>query len=116
MIGEEIRRLLAHEERHRRLYARLALALVLTLVVFAVGTLLVWLAEAGHRGATFTASATPRSHGRELLTVSSSLENPLTSAGKVIDIALGRCEAHLRDRGQPPARHRRRRVLRARSC
>ena len=89
MVLEEIRRLLLHEERHRRLYARLLLALALTLVVFVIGTLLVWIAEAGHRGgdihglgdaAFFT--------GAQLLTVSSSLKNPLTSAGKVIDIAL----------------------------
>jgi hypothetical protein len=56
VIGEEIRRLLLHEERHRRLYARLVLALVLTLIVFVIGTLLVWLAEAGHRGGDVTAS------------------------------------------------------------
>lgn len=89
MILEEIHRLLLHEERHRRLYARLLLALALTLVVFVIGTLLVWSVEAGRRGgdihglgdaAFFT--------GVQLLTVSSSVKNPLTSAGKVIDIAL----------------------------
>lgn len=89
MIREELHRLLLHEERHRRLYARLVLALALTLVVFVIGTLLVWSAEAGQKGgdihglgdAAFFTSV-------QLLTVSSSVKNPLTSIGKIIDIGL----------------------------
>ena len=38
------------EERHRRLVARLLLALGLSLVVFVVGTALNWLLESGHQG------------------------------------------------------------------
>ena len=89
MIRDELSRLFRYEERHRRLLARLILAGVLSLVVFAVGTLLVWVTENGARGgdihgfgdaAFFTAV--------QLLTVSSSMPNPVTSAGKIIDVAL----------------------------
>jgi hypothetical protein len=89
MIREELRRLFKREERHRRLFARLLLAFLLTLVVFGAGTLLTWLIEGGQKGgdihgvgdaAFFTAV--------QLLTVSSSAKNPLTSAGKIIDIGL----------------------------
>ncbi|MBV9832038.1 MAG: hypothetical protein JOZ82_10650 [Marmoricola sp.] len=89
MIREELSRLLRREERHRRLLARLALAGVLTLGVFVLGTVLVWLTESGQKGgdihglgdaAFFTAV--------QLLTVSSSLPNPVTALGKVIDVGL----------------------------
>jgi hypothetical protein len=77
------------EERHRRLLARLLLALGATLIVFVVGTALIWLLESGHRGgdihglgdaAFFT--------GVQLLTVSSQIRNPLTSGGRVVDVGL----------------------------
>jgi hypothetical protein len=89
VIREELARLLTYEERHRRLLARLLLALGSSVVVFVVGTLVVWAAESGQKGgdinglgdaAFFTAV--------QLLTVSSSIKNPLTSLGKAIDIAL----------------------------
>jgi hypothetical protein len=78
-----------YEERHRRLLARIELAGGLSLAVFVVGTLLVWLTESGHQGgeihglgdaAFFTAV--------QLLTVSSSMPNPVTSAGRVVDVLL----------------------------
>ena len=89
MLREEISRLVTVGERHRRLGARLVLALVTTLVVFIAGTLLVWTFETGQKGgqiqglgdaAFFTAV--------QLLTVSSSVPNPVTSAGKIIDVLL----------------------------
>jgi drug/metabolite transporter (DMT)-like permease len=89
MIREELSRLCRYEERHRRLAARLVLAAALSLVVFVVGTVLVRVTEAGQPGsgihnlgdaAFFTAV--------QLLTVSSSLPNPVTTAGKVVDIGL----------------------------
>ena len=60
-----------------------------SVVVFVVGTSLVWLTESGEKGsavhgvgdaAFFTAA--------QLLTVSSSMPNPVTGAGKVVDVAL----------------------------
>lgn len=89
MLREEWSRLFTVAERHRRLGARLALALALTGVVFIVGTLLIWTFESGQKGgqingigdaAFFTAV--------QLLTVSSSLPNPVTTAGKIIDVLL----------------------------
>jgi hypothetical protein len=87
--GEEVLRLAKREERHRRLFARLILAFGLTIAVLAVGTLLIWATEGGQQGgdihgvgdAAFFCAV-------QLLTISSSVKNPLTSAGKIIDIGL----------------------------
>ncbi len=89
MIREELTRLFTWEERHRRLAARLIIAFVLTLVVLAAGSVLIWIFESGRQGGEihgfgdsvfFTAV--------QLLTISSSITNPVTAAGKVVDVAL----------------------------
>lgn len=89
VIREELTRLFTWEERHRRLAARLIIALVLTLVVLAAGSVLIWISESGRKGGNI--------HGFgdavffttvQLLTVSSSLTNPVTAAGKIVDVAL----------------------------
>ena len=87
MIREEVSRLCRVEERHRRLFARLTLAMAMSLVVYVLGTVLVWLFENGHGdvhsfgdAAFFTAV--------QLLTVSSYLSNPVTVGGKIVDIVL----------------------------
>jgi hypothetical protein len=89
VIREELSRLFSYQERHRRLLARLLLAAGASFVVFLVGTWAVWLTESGQKGgsinglgdaAFFTAV--------QLLTVSSSLPNPVTTAGKMIDVGL----------------------------
>lgn len=89
MVREELRRLLGFEERHRRLAARLLIALGLTLLVAIAGSVLTDAFESGKKGGDihgfgdavfFTAV--------QLLTVSSSLKNPVTAAGKAIDVAL----------------------------
>jgi len=89
VVGEELRRLFTWEERHRRLLARLMLALGLTVVVDAVGALLIWNWESGIKGSDI--------HGFgdslffttvQVLTVSSSAKNPLTGIGKVVDVGL----------------------------
>jgi hypothetical protein len=89
VIREELSRLFTVGERHRRLFARLLLAFGLSVVVFIVGTVLIWIFESGRKGgdihgigdAAFFCSV-------QLLTVSSSMTNPLTPAGKVIDVVL----------------------------
>lgn len=76
-------------ERHRRLVARLLIAVGLSAIVDVAGGLLAWRFESGVKGsdihgfgdALFFSSV-------QLLTVSSSLKNPLTAAGKVLDVAL----------------------------
>src|SRR5215475_10788296 len=89
MIREELKRLFTWEERHRRLVARLVIALVLTLFVLAAGSVLIWLFESGKKGgeiqglgdAVFCTAV-------QLLSVSSSITNPVTAVGKVIDVVL----------------------------
>jgi hypothetical protein len=89
VIREELARLFTWEERHRRLAARLIIAFVLTLVVLAAGSVLIWIFESGKKGgeihgfgdAVFFTSV-------QLLTISSSITNPVTAAGKVVDVAL----------------------------
>jgi len=89
VIREELARLFTVEERHRRLFARLVIAFGLSIVVFVVGTVLIWVFESGQKGgdingfgdAAFFCSV-------QLLTISSSITNPLTPAGKVVDVVL----------------------------
>jgi hypothetical protein len=89
VIREELTRLFTWEERHRRLAARLIIAFVLSLVVLAAGSVLIWVFESGKKGgeihgfgdAVFFTAA-------QLLTISSSITNPVTAAGKVVDVAL----------------------------
>ncbi len=89
VLREELRRLTTWGERHRRLLARLLIALALTLVVDVVGALLAWQFERGAKGseihslggAFFFATV-------QLLTVSSQLKNPVTTAGRILDVVL----------------------------
>jgi sensor domain CHASE-containing protein len=89
VILEELRRLGTWEERHRRLLSRLLLVVLLTAVVDVVGTVLVYLFERhtkqteihGVFDAFFFTTV-------QLLTVSSQIKNPLTVAGRVVDIFL----------------------------
>ena len=89
MIREELARLFTFGERHRRLLARLLLAFGLSIVVFVAGTVLIWVSESGQKGgsihgfgdAAFFCSV-------QLLTISSSMTNPLTPVGKVVDVGL----------------------------
>jgi hypothetical protein len=89
VIREEVGRLLTWEERHRRLLARVTLALGLTVFVDVLGAVLVWHFERGvpsgdiHGfGDAFFFSTV------QLLTVSSQIRNPLTPWGRVVDVGL----------------------------
>jgi glucose uptake protein GlcU len=89
VIREELTRLFTWEERHRRLAARLLIAVGLTLVVLVIGSVLIWVFEGGVKGgnihsfgdAVFFTTV-------QLLTVSSAMTNPLTAGGRVVDVAL----------------------------
>ena len=89
MIREELSRLFKTEERHRRLLARLLLAFGLSIVVLAAGAVLTWAFESGQKGgdikgfgdAVFFATV-------QMLTVSSQIKNPLTVAGRIVDVGL----------------------------
>lgn len=89
MIREELARLFKLEERHRRLGARLVIAFGLSVLVFAVGTVLIWVFESGHQGGDIHGLGDAAFFSAvQLLTVSSSINNPLTSPGKVVDVGL----------------------------
>jgi hypothetical protein len=82
MVSEELRRLVTWSERHRRLVARIAIAVALSLVVDFAGALLMWWLEIrGFGNALFFATV-------QILTVSSQMPNPLTHAGQIVDVGL----------------------------
>jgi hypothetical protein len=89
MLVDELRRLATWSERHRRLLARVLIAFSLSVIVDAVCAALVWSFESGVNGSDI--------HGFwdalffstvQILTVSSSLKNPVTHAGQVVDVVL----------------------------
>jgi hypothetical protein len=89
VIREELGRIWRWEERHRRLISRLLIALGLTLVVDAVATVLVWIVERHARGTEIHGLGDALFFSTvQLLTISSQLKNPLTAAGRVVDVAL----------------------------
>jgi hypothetical protein len=86
---EELRRLSTWGERHRRLLARLTIALVLTLLVDAIGAGLVWYFEHGAKGGDIHGFGDAAFFSTvQLLTVSSQIKNPLTAGGRVVDVFL----------------------------
>ena len=89
MIREELRRVGGWEERHRRLVGRLLLILIATIMVDVIATFAVYFTERHAHGtdvktfgdALFFTTA-------QILTVSSSMRNPLTSLGRITDVLL----------------------------
>jgi hypothetical protein len=89
LVGEEARRLVMWGERHRRLLARILIAVGLSVVVDLVCATLMWSFESGVKGsdihnfgdALFFSTV-------QILTVSSSAKNPVTGAGHVVDVVL----------------------------
>jgi len=85
----ELRRVMSWEDRHRLLVSRLAVVLALTAVVDVSGAVLVYATERGVKGgeihtfgdALFFTTV-------QLLTISSQIRNPLTAAGRVVDVGL----------------------------
>ncbi len=89
MVRKELSRLITVGEHHRRLFSRLVLALALTSIVFLAGTLLMWTFEAGQKGGQInTLGDAAFFTGTQLLTISSSITNPVTTTGRIIDIGL----------------------------
>jgi hypothetical protein len=89
VIREELARLGTWEERHRRLVGRLLVVLLATLVVDALGTVLIYAFERhvakGEIHNMFDAFFFTTV---QLLTVSSQIRNPLTTWGRIVDIGL----------------------------
>lgn len=89
MLVEELRRLVTWSERHRRLLARVMLAFGLSVVVDLVGGLMIWVLESGKKASEIHGFGDALFFSTvQILTVSSSLKNPITSGGKVVDVLL----------------------------
>jgi hypothetical protein len=89
MIRAELARLTTSGVHHRRLFAHLSIIIGATLVIDAIGTTLIYFLE---RHAPGTEVDTPfRAFfftTVQVLTVSSQLKNPVTDAGRVVDMFL----------------------------
>jgi hypothetical protein len=89
VIREELARLANWEERHRRLFARLLLVLVTTLVIDAIGSVLIYFFERHAKQTEITSFGDAVFFTTvQLLTVSSQIKNPLTAPGRVVDVFL----------------------------
>jgi hypothetical protein len=89
VIRAEFQNLRGWEGHHHRLVARLLLILVGTVIVDAVGTILIFMAERHARGTDIhTLGSAFFFTTVQLLTVSSQIRNPFTPLGRAIDIAL----------------------------
>jgi Ion channel len=89
VIREEFAHLTTWEDRHRRLIARMALVLIATLVVDAVGSVGIYVLERHAQGTEITSFGDAAFFTTvQLLTVSSQLKNPLTAGGRVLDVVL----------------------------
>src|SRR5207237_3344073 len=76
-------------DRHRRLLARLAIALAVTLLVDLIGAVLVWSFEHGVTGGDIHSFGDAAFFSTvQLLTVSSQIRNPLTVGGRIVDVFL----------------------------
>jgi voltage-gated potassium channel len=88
-IGEEFTRLRTVGEHHRRLAARIALVVSATLLLDLVGSVAMFYAERHAHGTQIrTIGQSLFFCTTQLLTVSSSLTNPLTPLGRLIDALL----------------------------
>ena len=89
MVRNEFRSLKGWQEHHKRLVGRLLLILIATLVVDALGTLFVYLAERHAHGTDIhTIGDAFFFTTVQLLTVSSQIRNPFTAFGRAVDIVL----------------------------
>lgn len=88
-LRDELGRLTSYGEHHRRLASRLALIVIATAIVDAIGSIAMYAFEHSAKGtdvATFGQAVFFTTV--QLLTVSSSLRNPVTPAGRLVDIVL----------------------------
>jgi hypothetical protein len=86
-LPQEWRRTLSWQRRHRLLVTRLAFLLTLTLLVALVGTVAVYFLERHAQGTEITTVFDAFYFTTvQLLTVSSSLRNPLSTGGRILNI------------------------------
>jgi len=81
--------LMTWRERHKRLVGRIGLVFAATLVIDAVGTVAIYLLERHARGTeVHTFGQALFFSTVQILTVSSQIKNPVTPAGRVVDVIL----------------------------
>jgi hypothetical protein len=89
MVREELRRLGTWEERHRRLLARVLIAFFFSAVVDVVCATLMHSFESGLKGSDIHGFGDALFFSTvQIVTVSSSLKNPVTHAGQIVDVVL----------------------------
>ena len=89
MLREELRRLVTWSERHRRLLARVIIAILLSAGVDAVCATLMWSYESGLKGSSIHGFGDALFFSTvQIVTVSSSYANPLTNGGQIVDVVL----------------------------
>jgi hypothetical protein len=89
MLRDELRRLATWGERHRRLVSRVVLAFGLSVVVDLIGATLMWWLESGVKSSELHGFGDSLFFSTvQILTVSSQLKNPVTPAGRVVDVGL----------------------------
>jgi len=89
VIREELRLLTSWGERHQRLLARVTIAFSITLVIDLIGAVLIWRFERHALGTQIHTFGDGLFFSTvQLLTISSQLRNPLTTAGRFVDVAL----------------------------
>jgi hypothetical protein len=88
-IGEELTRLRTVGEQHRRLAARLTLVVGATLILDLIASIAMFLTERHAHGTQIrTIGQASFFVSTQLLTVSSSMANPITPLGRAVDVAL----------------------------
>ena len=88
-LGQELRELVKYEERHRQLLARLALVMIATALVDVAGAVAIYFADRHGKGTEVSSLGDAFFFSTvQLLTVSSQLKNPVTTWGRIVDIAL----------------------------
>ena len=89
MIRDELGRIWGWEERHKRLIARMVIALGLTLIIDFAGAILVLVFERNVKGGDIHGFGDALFFSTvQLLTISSQIKNPLTAGGRFVDVAL----------------------------
>jgi hypothetical protein len=89
VIRDELDRLFGWEEHHRRLTARVGIVTALTLGIDAIGATLMDVFEKGVKGSDIHAFTDALFFSTvQLLTVSSQMHNPVTGAGRIVDVVL----------------------------
>jgi hypothetical protein len=89
VIADELRRIGTWEERHRRLVSRLLVVLLATAVIDAIGSVAIYFLERHVRGGDIHGFGDALFFSTvQLLTVSSQIRNPLTTAGRIVDVGL----------------------------